>query len=133
MISASASSVYVRETKKWGPQFAWKGRSHEGYQFYHSTINEFKPWLLIQIPRVQLRSVTIINRYDCCGQRLKNLQVRAGVNPGLKNEVVGTFKGPGETGKEYLIPFDREVTAEYISFQIMEKGTLQVNGIKVNE
>ena len=62
-----------------------------------------------------------------------DLEVRAGVIRGLSNNVVGRFAGPSVTGAEYLIKFDRQVTAEYISFQIMRKGILMINGIRVNE
>ena len=116
----------------YGPEYAWKGGSHDNTGFFHSTY-EHNPWLLIQIPLSRLYSVTIINRKDCCGERLVNLEVRAGVSPGLTNEVVGRFAGPGFTGGVHLIKFDRVVMVQYLSFQIMGNGNLQVNGIRVNQ
>ena len=119
-------------TTNWGPQYAWKGGSHSDRKFFHSNY-EHQPWLLLQIPLVRLYSVTIVNRKDAGGERLVNLEVRAGLSSGLTNKVVGRFPGPGVTGGEHVIKFDREVNAEYISFQIKQIGILQVNGIRVNE
>ena len=52
----------------------------------------------------------------------------------LTNEVVGTFKGPGETGAKYVIQLSKEVIAEYLTFQTKKNNAeLQINGIKLNE
>ena len=51
----------------------------------------------------------------------------------LKNEVVGWFGGPGETGRWHLVSFSKWVVAQYVSFQITTFGTLQINGLRFNE
>ena len=56
------------------------------------------------------------------GERLKNVEVRAGTQKGLGNEVVGTFKGPGVTKGEHVIQFDHEVTATFLSLQLKDKA-----------
>ena len=53
--------------------FSWKGGSYTNEGFFHSSY-EYKPWLLIQIPSVQLYSVTTVNRKDCCGDHLVDLE-----------------------------------------------------------
>ena len=82
---------------------------------------------------IELTSITIINRKDGCGERLKDVEVRAGMSPGLDNDVVGTFTGPGTTGGVHTIRFNRKVKASYIVIQIKGTGILQVNGIRFNE
>ena len=49
------------------------------------------------------------------------------------NEVVGTYKGPGVTGEEFVIQLTKEVVAEYLTFQLKMKTHLQIQGIKLNE
>ena len=49
------------------------------------------------------------------------------------NEVVGTYKGPGVTGEEFVIQLTKEVVAEYLTFQLKMKTWLQIEGIKLNE
>ena len=59
--------------------------------------------------------------------------MRAGMSPGLNNDVVGTFTGPGTTGGVHIIRFDRKVKASYIVIQMKGTGILQVNGFRFNE
>ena len=76
------------------------------------------------------------HRKDCCAGRLNNVEVRAGLSPGLNNKLVGTFKGPGTLGGEHVVQFDSNMVVSYITIQIVDpttKNTLQVNGIKLNE
>ena len=61
-----------------------------------------------------------------------NLEIRAGMANNMNNQVVGFFKGPGQTNKEYTIRLSKEVKARYISIQMKETGYLQINGIKLN-
>ena len=83
---------------------------------------------------IKITSVTIGNREYCCGERLENLEIRAGMKNDLTNEVVGTFKGPGTTGAKHVVPFTKEVVAEYLTFQLKKKNAiLQIQGIKLNE
>ena len=81
-----------------------------------------------------MSSVIIGNRADCCGERLENLQIRAGMKNDLTNDVVGSFDGPGSTGQKYIVRLRKEVIAEYITFQLMKKNaTLQIQGIILNK
>ena len=129
-IRAWSSSVLSNGIKNWGPQLAMKGGSRSSTGYFHSNM-ENRPWLRIQVPVTRYAGVSITNRFDCCWNRLRNVQVRAGMSPSLRNAVVGFFKGPGRKGQTYQIKFKRPVMAKYISFQIMARGILQINGIKL--
>ena len=102
--------------------------------FFHSQ-GEDNPWLRIKLNRkVIISSVTIRNRLDCCGERLENLEIRAGTKNDLTNEVVGTFAGPGATGQKHVVLFTKWVNADVLTFQLKKKNVaLQINGIYLNE
>ena len=74
-------------------------------------------------------SVTIVNRKDGYGERLKELEVRGGMNNDLTNPVIGQFKGPGTTGGVHSIPFKVPTLLRFISFQMKTQDYLQINGI----
>ena len=84
---------------------------------------------------MKLSGVTIINRADCCGNRLRNVQVRAGRSSTYNNAIVGTFKGPGVSGAEHPIKFTKTIVVEYLQLQIItdHKTYFQINGIKIIE
>ena len=74
----------------------------------------------------------MINRKDCCGEWLKNLQVRAGMKNDLTNPLVGTFDGPGKTGGAHEIKFQSSIVARFLTFQSKKKSAvLMVNGIEL--
>ena len=78
--------------------------------------------------------MTIRNRIDGFGDRLENLEIRAGAKNDLTNEIVGRFKGPGVTGQKHVIQFTKSVVAEFLTFQLKKKAAvLQINGIYLNE
>ena len=108
---------------------AWSGP-----RFYHSKLED-NPWLRVQLNApIKITSVTVGNRKGCCGDRLKNLEIRAGMNNDLTNEVVGFYKGPGKTGEQYTIRLKVPVVAEFLSFQLKGKQQyLQIEGIRLNE
>ena len=82
----------------------------------------------------KITSVTVGNRVKCCGERLENLEIKAGMKNDMTNEIIGTFKGPGRTGVKYLIPLTKTVVARYLTFQLNKtKGVLQIEGIKLNQ
>ena len=130
-IDAQASSIWKgREAK-----FALMGNDQPGTVGIFHSEGEDNPWLRIKLNRkVIISSVTIRNRLDCCGERLVNLEVRAGTKYDLTNEVVGTFAGPGATGQKHLIQFSKWVFADVLTFQLKKKNeALQINGIYLNE
>ena len=102
--------------------------------FFHSN-TEDNPWLRIQLNRKEkITSVTIRNRLDEGGERLENLEVRAGTKNDNTNEIVGTFAGPGFTGGRHVVQFTKPVVADFLTFQLKKKNAiLQINGIFLNE
>ena len=100
---------------------------------YFLSNKESNPWIRFQLNRdTDITSITIVNRKDCCGQRLRNLEIRAGMTNNMNNPVVGYFKGRGVTNEEYTIRLATAVKARYISIQIKEREYLSINGIKLN-
>ena len=69
------------------------------------------------------------------------MEIRAGLDPvpdGVSgkqldvNIVCANFMGPGESGKEYDIQCLTPILAKYITIQILEKGTLQINELNIH-
>ena len=130
MVNASSSSTYQDRTSDLGPQFAWIGRSYFPGLFISKY--EANPWLMIQLNNsTVISSVIIINRMDCCGERLQNLELRGGFLNDLTNPVIGLFKGPGETHGAHRIPQPKPVEVLFLSFQLKTREYLQINGIRL--
>ncbi|XP_078384194.1 uncharacterized protein LOC144666681 [Oculina patagonica] len=146
------SSVYSGKSSYWGPRFAINGElAANSMYFFHSEL-ENHPWLEVKFPSpVLVSSVTIVNRLNGYQERLRNLEVRAGIEPvpegftaydrGLEgnkklevNSRCGHFAGPARNLNEYVtITFDHPTLAQYITLQILDKEYLQINGIGINE
>ena len=119
--------------------------------FFHSESENF-PWLQVKLGiEKNVSSVTIVNRKDSNGWRLKNIEVRAGIHEVedhslsqkiAVNPICGTFEGPGENAKVYNITCKTPIFAKYISIQIvpnvtfpnfLPKSILQINELIINE
>ena len=96
---------------------------------------EDDPWLRVQLNEPsKITSITVGNRKDCCGERLLNLKIGAGLKNDSANEVVGTIKGPGKTGEKYTIRLNEGIVAEYLTFQLKKKkAILQIEGVTLND
>ena len=97
---------------------------------------EGKPWLMIELNKpTTITSVTVINRKDCCGEKLLGLAIRGGMKNDSTNAIIGRFKGPGRTKGVHRIPLTRPTKAKYLMFQLEGGSTmaLQVNGIRLNQ
>ena len=81
-----------------------------------------------------MTSLSIINRKDCCGGRLKNIEVRAGISPNAStNELIGRITGPGVTGDVHALRLRTTLFVQYIKFQLIgEPGWLTINGVRLN-
>ena len=113
--------------------------SKTGVDFFHSKKEDY-PWLQLEIPERYVSGVEIAPRYDCCGHKVRNIEIRAGlisVPDGFKgkltnNPSVAHFAGPFTTGKNITINFDRKVLAKYITLQSKgQSTTLEVNEVTV--
>ena len=154
LFQARSSSVLGREVDqyRWLPKLAINGKiSNNDYFYFHSKL-EMNPWLEVKFPcPVLVSAVTIVNRMNGCRERLRNLEIRAGMAPvpegftaherGLDankklevNSRCGYFAGPAGRFIEegHVIVFDQPTLAQYITLQILEAGYLQINGLKIN-
>ena len=140
-IEFATSSVFENDTQRWGPDFVIDGVISYGVKnFFHSELEDY-PWLQWHLPRqVQMMGITLTTRYDCCGSRLRDVEVRAGklsTTNGYKgqlslNYLCGGFPGPGETGREYTITCDHPITADYVTIQILDdRAILALNEIRI--
>ena len=110
--------------------------------FYHSEYEDF-PWYQYQLPeKKNISGLTLVNREDCCGERMHNVEIRVGLdaatdaNKGLPlsniNHLCGVFPGPGVTGGSYKIICENgPIETEYVTIQIMGKEYLQISEIEL--
>ena len=150
VVKARSSSIYANNATNWGPKLAVNGIiSDSGILYYHSEEENY-PWLEIKLPSpILISSLTIVNRRDDCWDRLRNLEIRAGMEPvpegftvrarghqgngRLKvNSPCGHFAGPAEKLEGPVITFYQPTLAQYLTLQILERGYLQINGLKIN-
>ena len=77
---------------------------------------------------------------DCCGERLQNVTIRAGLLRLAQNfrgvisinEQCGLFEGPGQNGKQYTINCSSSIAAKYVTVQIVgSRSILQINEIDI--
>ena len=84
----------------------------------------------------------LVNRGDCCGERLHNVEIRAGLESVTENTdgalvsdintLCSEFEGPGVTGETYKIICDNgPIEAEYITIQILGTEYLQISEIEL--
>ena len=135
----SAKQVWASSFNNDGqkPKNAWDGTDdNKATTGFFQSAQEDNPWLRIQLTRcTRITSITIGNKLNCCGERLADIEIRAGLKNDLTNPVVALFQGPGETGEKYVIRLEKPVgNAEYLTFQRKKENSyLQINGIKLNE
>ena len=133
VVRSRSSSYNKGNLYHFGPARAWEGNSSKKNGFFQSK-EENNPWLELRLNKpVNISTVTIINTKHCCGSRLSNVQIRAGMLPGVENEILGFFKGPGHTGGVHVIPLEKTVSATYLYFHMKGSGVLQVNGVRLNQ
>ncbi|KAJ7361902.1 hypothetical protein OS493_014548 [Desmophyllum pertusum] len=145
------SSVY-QDRPVFSPKFAINGNISDHNTDFSTLIPRGHPWLEVKLPSpVVISSVTIVNRQNSCRERLRNVEIRAGMEPvpegftlqerghnGSKklevNSRCGFFAGPADRFimEGHVITFDQPTLAQYITLQILEVEYLQINGIKIN-
>ena len=80
--------------------------------------------------KIRLTGNKIYNRQNCCGDRLKSVEVRAGIHPVeadykgriTANSLCGTFVGPGADAGVYTITCNTPIYAKIVTLQIVESG-----------
>ena len=151
---ARSSSVFDGGTdqfNRWGPKLAINGEISNSDHFYFQSRLEMNPWLEIKLPSpVLISSVTMVNRMNRYWSRLRNIEIRAGMDPVPEefttyergnnadkrlqvNSWCGYFSGPAsQVVMDRVIIFQQPVLAQYVTLQTMDFGYLQVNGLKIN-
>ena len=116
---------------------AWNGRGipHPLNSGSIQSKEEWNPWIVIYLSQaVTISAISIINRRDCCGDRLKNLVIRAGTSIANKGNdpVVGHFDGPGWTGGVHRIVWTSPTEASGFTIQMAGTGIVHINGVKID-
>ena len=58
----------------------------DGNNFYHSEAKTDHPWVQLELLEgYRVQKVKIINRLDCCWERLKNVEIRVGNHEATEN------------------------------------------------
>ena len=88
-----------------------------------------------------VQRVIIINRKDCCGDRLKDVEVRVGISgigetkQGVitENSFCGNYSGPGSNGERIVIDCMEAIESKYVTLQLMtdEKTILNLAEVEV--
>ena len=126
---AIAASIHRNNVDKYGPQLAIDGQIKK--RFYHGGTKTKYPWHMTILPAtINLYSVEIYNRHDCCGYKLRDVEVRAGLSKIdadfrgkiTENILCGKFRGPGRKGKKYTVTCRTPILASVITIQIVGKA-----------
>ena len=133
-----ASSVYRNNYTQFGVHLAQDGQLSTSSSGLFRSERELYPWMQITLPiAVNLTSVTVVNRLDGAVARML-LEVRAGLDEvplGVDesildvNEVCGRVSGGGVHD---VIQCDKPILSQYLTVQMLQKGSLVVNEIRVN-
>ena len=99
-------------------------------------IGEKTPWLALDFGAVvSVEKVVINNRDDCCGDRLRDAEIRVANKLPFSSqemyrggELLGIFKGPASNGEEVTLTSSTELRGRFVILQIDSTGPLG-NGI----
>ncbi|XP_063436353.1 fucolectin-6-like [Mytilus trossulus] len=107
---------------QYGAMFATDGLVLElqyGYQCTH-TRGELTPWLKIDLQDTfKIKRVVLVNRQDGYGERLHDVEVRAGQDGASFSGICGTFEGPGLTGQIVDILCQENTIGRFVRAQIL--------------
>ena len=115
----------------WGPQLAVDGKISKSSIGFYDSGSKQNPWLKTEFDQtITLGGIRLYNRQDCCGDRLKNIRVRAGTTripddySGIiaQNTFCGNFIGPGENSGVYVVTCQSPIIADIITIQIVKSG-----------
>ncbi|KAI8515636.1 hypothetical protein Bbelb_064490 [Branchiostoma belcheri] len=122
--TASSSSSPAR----WGPEKAVDGSRgtsvSRGDECTH-TDNVYQPWWKVDLADIYtVNRVSVLNRGDCCGERLRNFMVRIGLNEDFtRNDQCGeTYTGTPHNGATVVVYCDQPMTGRYVSIQLIGRS-----------
>ncbi|XP_076112654.1 uncharacterized protein LOC143080614 [Mytilus galloprovincialis] len=95
------------------------------------TKNQNNPYWSVDLGKtVSVKQINIINRKDCCGNRLKNIAVTVGQNL-HKMEHCSNFKGPGKNGQFIVLTCKTPISGRYVKILRSGKGYLSLAEVQV--
>ncbi|XP_078685498.1 uncharacterized protein LOC144918515 [Branchiostoma floridae x Branchiostoma belcheri] len=111
----------------WGPEKAvdgFRGTSVNRGQCTH-TNNVYQPWWKVDLADTYtVNRVSVLNRGDCCGGRLKGFTVRIGLNEDFtRNDQCGeTYTATPPNGATVVVYCDQPMTGRYVSIQLIGRS-----------
>ncbi|VDI00764.1 Hypothetical predicted protein [Mytilus galloprovincialis] len=98
---------------------------HTTYFYQNNDMHgESNPYWWVDIgSSCMVKLIKIYNRRDCCGQRLRNLEVSIGMSLSSM-QVCGYYKGPGSNGEMIPISCREPIEARYVKVMIKDENTL---------
>ncbi|XP_071151647.1 fucolectin-6-like [Mytilus edulis] len=119
---ATQSSTFEKPDN-YGATFATDGfvpKRQNGYECTH-TRGEFTPWLSIDLQDTfKIKKVVLVNRQDENGERLHDVEVRAGLDGASFSRICGTFKGPSFTGQSVNMLCQKNTFGRFVRAQIVK-------------
>ena len=132
-MTAKASSVYLKNDSKWGPQFAIDGKISKRYvRFFHSKggKGENNPWLEINFNECKtVALVSIKHRRDkyCCPERFSKAKVSLFVeeNGRRTNKAQVNVDGPAQHGQlETDFKFESPISANGLRLELDKSNAI---------
>ncbi|XP_035698000.1 deleted in malignant brain tumors 1 protein-like [Branchiostoma floridae] len=111
----------------WGPDKAvdgFRGTSVVANQCLH-TEQLYQPWWKVDLGvHYTVNRVSVLNRGDCCGERLQNFQVRVGPNENFaQNGQCGeTYTARPANGATIVVYCDQPMSGRYVSIQVIGRS-----------
>ena len=111
------------------------GKNFNGQKNICHSKSEMAPWLALDFGRqVSVGRVVLHNRGDCCGDRLRNVDVRVsdtlpqtGSRKFTGGTLLGSFTGPSQDGRKEEIKSSTERKGRYVVVQINAGKTSYLN------
>ncbi|XP_078579504.1 fucolectin-5-like [Branchiostoma floridae x Branchiostoma japonicum] len=85
-------------------------------------MNEYQPWWKVDLSSTYaIKRISILNRGDCCGERLKNFMVRVGPNEDFaQNDQCGEmYTETPKDGQTIVVYCSPPIPGRYVSIQLM--------------
>ncbi|XP_078580869.1 uncharacterized protein LOC144864555 [Branchiostoma floridae x Branchiostoma japonicum] len=124
----------------WGPEKAVDGLRGTFVSWYNQclhTLRVYQPWWKVDLGgggHYTVNRVSVLNRGDCCGERLRNFQVRVGPNENFaqNDQCGGTYTARPANGATIVVYCDQPMSGRYVSIQVMGRSdNLQICEVEV--
>ena len=135
---SASSSVYQNYTSfdsKFAIDGIWPVPAENATLNIFASDREDYPWFVWHLHnRSNVIAISITDRFYDIGDNLENIEVRAGTTSIDRNhrgkiemnDYCGTFQGPGENKHVYVVMCEKEIVADYITIQTMNKNSILV-------